>query len=292
MEHGRYPGSPPAVNSATPFSQADPFLLTPNRRPFDTEDAVSSPQYNTDKYQFSSRQPLYAKFPFRRLSTSLEPPRSIPFFRGFERPNFARIAILTVSSLSAYPALYILTLIAKDKSLFVVRLIVAMWCSGVGFALGFVLLRIGVQHLEAASEWLTPAVQYPDIKPFISSSVGHCYPHESRRGRNETPRSGSQLAGSYQFFVRLPGPRISPEEQRDCQEFAEIIRVRLHLIFCPTSPYFRSKRPWSLFVACSIVLSILGPLLPFLFGRIMVIETFTQVRPSAQPPPRIFLNLE
>ena len=73
-------------------------------------------------------------------------------FQGFERPSLTRIAILTALCLSAYPALYILTLVARDKSLFAVRLIVAMWCSGVGFALGYILIRIGVQHLEAASE--------------------------------------------------------------------------------------------------------------------------------------------
>jgi len=33
-----------------------------------------------------------------------------------------------------------------------VRLIVAIWCSGVAFALGYTLLMIGVKHIEAASE--------------------------------------------------------------------------------------------------------------------------------------------
>jgi hypothetical protein len=36
------------------------------------------------------------------------------------------------------------------------------------------------------------------------------------------------------------------------------------------------KRPWSIFIGFFIVLAILGPLLPFLFGRIMVIETFVR----------------
>jgi len=147
---------PPTADSATPFNQADPFLLTPNRREFDAEyPAGPSPSpsttsfQHTDKPQFSSRQS-----PRLRLADlSFEPPRSKPLFRGFERPSFAHIAILTVLCLIAYPALYILTLVAKDKSLFTVRVIVAMWCSGVGFALAYVLLRIGVQHLEAASEF-------------------------------------------------------------------------------------------------------------------------------------------
>jgi hypothetical protein len=143
-----YVWSPPPTSDSLTFSQADPFLLTPNRRAFDTADTTPYLQYTEKPQSSSSRQSLYPKL----INLNFEPPRSKPLFRGFESPSFARIAILAVLCLSAYPALYILTLVAKDKSLFVVRLIVAMWCSGVGFALGFILLRIGVQHLEAASE--------------------------------------------------------------------------------------------------------------------------------------------
>ena len=82
-----------------------------------------------------------------------KPPRSKPLFRGFERPSFYRIAILTVLCILTYPAFYILKLVAKDKSLFVVRSIVAVWCWGAGFALGYILLKIGARHLEAASEF-------------------------------------------------------------------------------------------------------------------------------------------
>lgn len=144
---------PPTGDSATPFNQADPSLLTPNRRVFAPDETTLNLPY-TDKPQHPTRKSLYPKI-FNRSFDSF---RSKSFFQDFERPNLARIAILTVLCLAAYPALYILTLVAKDKSLFVVRLIVAMWCSGVGFALGYLLLRIGVQHLEAASEWFNPVV--------------------------------------------------------------------------------------------------------------------------------------
>ena len=69
-------------------------------------------------------------------------------------PNYSHLAILTVLCLVTYPAFYALTFLAKDKSLFVVRLIVSAWCSGIGFALGYILLKIGAQHLEAASEFI------------------------------------------------------------------------------------------------------------------------------------------
>ena len=153
--------SPPATSDSatTSFSQADPFLLTPNRREFDVEyPAWSFPSpsatnfQHTDKSQLSSRQSLHTKLADLRYE-SHEPPRQKPLFRDFERPSFVHVAILTILCFIAYPAFYILTLVAKDKSLFTVRLLVAMWCSGVGFALGLILLRIGMQHLEAASEF-------------------------------------------------------------------------------------------------------------------------------------------
>jgi len=118
--------------------------LTPNKRELNVEYPTSpSLPPSTTNSQHA------AKDWFSRL----KPPRSKPLFRGFERPSFAHITILTVLCLITYPAFYILTLVAKDKSLFVVRLLVSTWCSGVGFALGYILLKIGAQHIEAASEF-------------------------------------------------------------------------------------------------------------------------------------------
>jgi len=174
MEHVRMRDdnwSPPG--SAISVNQTDPFLLSPNRREFDADyPAWPSPSPSTttfqhdDKPHFSSRQLLHPKLANLRF----EPPRSKPLFRGFERPSLSRIAILIVLCTIAYPALYILTLVAKDKSLFVVRLIAAMWCSGVGFALGYILIRIGVQHLEAASEFTL--IRHRDPLRFYFKQLG------------------------------------------------------------------------------------------------------------------------
>ena len=140
--------SPPSISdSATPFSQADPFLLTQNGRGFDPEETMLNLQYR-EKPRFSTPQSLYPNF----AGLSVYPLRLKPLLQGFEEPCLARIVILTALCLAAYPAFYVLTLVARDKSLFTVRLIVAMWCSGVGFVLGCVLLRIAARHLEAASE--------------------------------------------------------------------------------------------------------------------------------------------
>ena len=50
-----------------------------------------------------------------------------------------------------------------------------------------------------------------------------------------------------------------------------------HPLFCAFSRC-RSKRPWSLYLGFFVVLAILAAMLPFLFGRIVVIETFVRVR--------------
>ena len=128
-----------AKTSATPFDQPYSLLPTPKRSEFDVEDPT---------------------WPFPSPSDS-------PLFRGFERPSFSRIAILTFLCLVTYPVFYVLTLVANDRSLFMVRAIVSVWCWGGGFALGFVLLKIGAQHLEGASEFTL--VRYRDfesLKPY------------------------------------------------------------------------------------------------------------------------------
>ena len=150
-----YQSPPLSADSTTPLNP-DSFLLTPNRREFDVEypdwPSPSSPTKNfryTDKSQSPSRRLRHPRF----ICLNSGPLWSKPLFRGFERPSFTHISILIALSLAAYPALYILTLVANDKSLSVVRLIVALWCSAIGFALGYILLKIGVQHFEAASEF-------------------------------------------------------------------------------------------------------------------------------------------
>jgi len=134
----------PIQNPAAPLIQPDPSLPTPNGREFSDEyPASSSPPPPTANSQHANK-PRFLR---------LKPRRPKPLFRGFETPSFSRIAILTVLCLITYPAFHLLTLMAKDKSLFVVRLIVSLWCSGIGFALGYILLKIGARQLEAASEF-------------------------------------------------------------------------------------------------------------------------------------------
>ena len=118
----------PSENPAVPLIQAEPGA---------DDAAWPSRPSSTTGVQYDDKPPL----------------RSQPLFQGFERPSFSRIAILAVLCSTAYPAFYLLTLVAKDRSLFLVRLLVSVWCSVVGFALGYMLLKIGVRHLEAASKF-------------------------------------------------------------------------------------------------------------------------------------------
>ena len=134
----------PIEDPVAPLIDGDPSTLTPNRRKFDAEYPVwPSSAPSTSSFHHSD------KSWFSRPSL----PRSKPLVRGFEIPSLSRIAIFTVLCFVGYPAFYILTLVARDKSLSIVRLIVSAWCSVVGFAIGYVLLKIGAQHLEAASEF-------------------------------------------------------------------------------------------------------------------------------------------
>jgi len=160
MEHAHTrensPSPRPPENLVAPLIQEVPSILAPTRTESDIKDSAwssSSPSaeklHSTDKSPFSSLQSLRPKL----ANLTFEPK---PLFQGFERPSLSRIAILTVLCAITYPAFHILTLVAKDKSLFVVRAIVSVWCSGAGFALGYILLKIGKQHLEAASESVLP----------------------------------------------------------------------------------------------------------------------------------------
>ena len=173
MEHVRLrdddSGPGHAENPAAPLIQADPSPL--NGREVDPEyPAPPSKSPPTGDFQYSDK-PLFSSLRSLQSRAELavlrfEPPRSKPLFRGFERPSFSRIAILTILCLIAYPAFYILTFVAKDRSLFAVRSIVSVWCSSIGFALGYILLKIGARHLEAASEFTLSGLQ-----TFLS----HCF---------------------------------------------------------------------------------------------------------------------
>jgi len=72
--------------------------------------------------------------------------------RRFERPNRLHIFLHVVACCASYPIIYAGTLSAKDKSLFWARVIVGLWCAGVGMVIGWSLITFARKYTEAASE--------------------------------------------------------------------------------------------------------------------------------------------
>jgi len=181
----------PTEDPAAPSHQISPLLSTPNGRDLECGaegPALPSPQSSMANSQHPNDRSWFSGLKSLRLMLAdlgFKPPRSKPLFQGFETPSFSRIAILAVLCPITYPAFCILTLVAKDRSLFAVRSIVAVWCSGIGFALGHILLKIGTRHLEAASEFILIGPR--NFLRHISNSLGYCASHGPRRWRNETP---------------------------------------------------------------------------------------------------------
>ena len=149
-DNSRSPSPPPSPS----FSQTEPLLRDgggldaecpprPSRRP----STASSQRTGESWLSISNLRLLHLEPP------NLVPELLKPRFRGFEEPSFLNIAILTLLCLVTYPAFRLLTVVAKNRSLSVVRAIVSAWCWGAGFAFGWILLRIGAKHLEAASEF-------------------------------------------------------------------------------------------------------------------------------------------
>jgi len=70
----------------------------------------------------------------------------------FERPNFYHIFAHVVVCCAAYPVIYAGAVSAKDKSLFWARVIVGLWCAGVGVVIGWSLVEFARKYIEAASK--------------------------------------------------------------------------------------------------------------------------------------------
>jgi len=152
----------PTENSAEPLIQTDSSLATLNGGGVDAEDqARPSPPPSTINFRHIKELLSFTLLMILTLSRHIKEllPRPKPLFRGFEIPSFTRLVILTLTCAIAYPAFYALTLVAKDRALFIVRLLVAVWCSGIKLALQYPLDKIGVRHREASSEFTSVGYQ-------------------------------------------------------------------------------------------------------------------------------------
>ena len=80
------------------------------------------------------------------------------------------------------------------------------------------------------------------------------------------------LMSAFHIFRSRFGNRETARRSRKSYEYAPH-RLLLCLFSCCSS-----KQPWSLYLGFFTLLAILGPMLSFLFGRIMVIKTVVRVR--------------
>lgn len=116
--------------------------------------------------------------------------------KRFERPNYLHIFLHAVVCCAAYPIIYVGTIFAKDKSLFWARLLVGLWCAGVGVTIGWSLIISARKYTEAAGEHTFTHSSPPSgcSTRFLSvlGSVGDCDPSQSQREwtwhKNEGPR--------------------------------------------------------------------------------------------------------
>lgn len=75
--------------------------------------------------------------------------------KRFERPNYYHVFAHAVCCCVAYPIIYAGTVAAKDKSLFWARLIVGLWCAGIGVLIGWSLVAFATKYAEAASKHIS-----------------------------------------------------------------------------------------------------------------------------------------
>jgi len=78
--------------------------------------------------------------------------QSHPFAKGFEPPQWRSIFIHIIMCLVSYPVLVAFAAVARGRTLFWTRLVVALECGIVSFFLGLSLLNLGRAFFEAASE--------------------------------------------------------------------------------------------------------------------------------------------
>lgn len=78
--------------------------------------------------------------------------------KRFERPNYFHIIVHAACCCVAYPVIYAGTVAAKNRSLFWARVIVGLWCGGIGVVIGWSLVAFATKYAEAASKYIVRAL--------------------------------------------------------------------------------------------------------------------------------------
>ncbi|KXN81637.1 hypothetical protein AN958_04098 [Leucoagaricus sp. SymC.cos] len=163
-----------------------------------------------------------------------------PFSQWFETPKWKTFAVHTLFCLLAYPFLLIFVIIAKGRTLFWTRVAVGVGCGITGVLLGISLVGLARTHLEAAA-WAT----------VIHQSRFHDHPGVRLKDiapLAEDPVSAYNGLGLLWKRHRYPGTAR---------------KNRIHY----------DARPWSIHIILFLILVAVSGFLPFIFGRLVNIDT-------------------
>ncbi|KIY63410.1 hypothetical protein CYLTODRAFT_432999 [Cylindrobasidium torrendii FP15055 ss-10] len=217
---------------------------------FDPADLYDTLSYRNSTYTYNdtpqptSSDPLAPKFPSSAFPPSAPvPPHPIPFAQRFEYPHWKRILFHILLLALAYPFLLLFVVIARNRSLFWTRAIVAIGGGVLGFVLGLSLLSLAQPHLEAAT-WATIA-------------------HQSQV--KDTPG------------IRLRDFAASSQDATSAWPAFRLLWTRA--MYPGTNRRRRASydaRPWSLTVVFFLLCVAVAAMLPFILGRIVDITTTTE----------------
>jgi len=136
----------------------EPFRLglSPNATPAGADDSYIATKEPEPQLLMT---PISAKDQTAPLTNGSSDGTPIPTARTpskrFERPNYLHIFAHAIFCCVAYPIIYAGAVAAKDKSLFWARVIVGLWCAGVGVVIGWSLVAFATKYTEAASKHIS-----------------------------------------------------------------------------------------------------------------------------------------
>ena len=116
----------------------------------------------------SKPSPLYS------LRTSSALLRRRPLVSGFEIPYWKDTLLHSALCLVSYPILLAVTIFAHNKTIFWARFIVSAGCGLVGLGIGYSLLTLAKNHLEAASKFFR--IRHLLRAEAVFVSLGHSNP--------------------------------------------------------------------------------------------------------------------
>lgn len=154
VTESRFPRDPHNANIIEPFRLGQ----NSNAVPTEADSLYSEPKEQNPPSLTTQASPSGHRAPLLSVSSHETPedpvstriPRTST--KRFERPNYLHVIAHVVVCCVAYPIIYAGTVLARDRSLFWARVIVGLWCAGVGVVIGWSLVAFATKYTEAASK--------------------------------------------------------------------------------------------------------------------------------------------